>query len=582
MNILGISDVTGNHSHSCIALLQEGELCFALSEERLSRVKNDNRFPSHTIQVALDYSGLRLEDIDQFACAYPPANYYGSLLKRSKWDLPRSLFGVLKRRPLKLLKYLGPNIKKGLFDPKGNNGLFDMGVPSERFRFIDHHLAHVSAAFRSSEFDECLGISYGGFAPRISGENLAGALFRCHGNRIEFLEPIPYFAAGCFFSGITVALGFNYMEQEGKTMGLAALGNPETCYEELRYLLPRYRDGQWRVYKNWIDYVMSPRKEVFLGTRTGRKILKLIDRHSPQDVAAAAQRILEENVTSLINFSMAKYSTSHLAVAGGIFLNIKLNRRLKDNPIVKEIFIHPHTGDGCTAIGAALETYAVFGLDQRLHISDMGLGMEYSDAAIENELRRKGTELIYEKCNGNVPDYAAQRLAESKIIGWFQGREEYGPRSLGHRCILGDPRKRNIRDRINEQIKLREAFIPLAVSCLAKHGSEFFKNYTATPFMTLAYQAYRNKVGIIPAALHVDGSSRVQGVDNACYALFRRLVDKFYQLTNIPMVLNTSLNQHGEPIAHRPVEAIELLIESPLDELIIGSYIVKKPDNSKA
>ena len=579
MNILGISDVTGNHSHSCIALLQDGKLTFALSQERLSRLKNDHRFPSQAIQIALDYAGLRLEDIDQFACAYPPANYYGSFLQRSKWDLPRSLLGVMWRRPRKLLKYLGPNIKKGLLDPKGSNGLLDMGVPSERFRFIDHHLAHVSAAFRSSGFDECLGISYGGFAPRKSGENLAGAIFRCHGHQIEFLEPIPYFASGCFFSGVSVALGFKYMEQEGKTMGLAALGNPETCYEELRRILPAHRDGQWQAYKNWVDYVMSPRKDVFLGTKSGRILRKLIERHSLQDVAAATQRILEENVVSLVNHCMNKNRLFKLALSGGIFLNIKLNRRILDLPEVTDIFVHPHTGDGCTAIGAALEVYAdLVGKEPRLQISDMGLGIEYSDAAIENELRRKGTELTYEKCKGSVADYAAKQLAESKIIGWFQGREEYGPRSLGHRCILGDPRKRQVRDRINSQIKLRESFIPLSASCLAKHGGEFFQNYVPTPFMTLAYKVRPDKVGAIPAALHVDGTTRVQGVNTSCYGPFRRLVEKFYQITGIPLVLNTSLNQHSEPIAHRPIEAIELLVESSMDELIIGSFIVKKPN----
>ena len=579
MNILGISDVTGNHSHACIALLQDGELTFALSEERLSRVKNDNRFPTQAIQITLDYAGLALDDIDHFVCAYPPANYYGSLLKRSKWDLPRSLLGILWRRPRKLLKYLGPNIKKGLFDPKGSNGLFEIGVQSGRFNFVDHHVAHVSASFYNSGFKECLGISYGGFAPRMSGENVAGAVFRCNAEGIEFLEPIPFFATGCFYSGVSVALGYKYMEQEGKTMGLAAMGNPESCYEQVRAILSSYRDGQWHAYKNWIDYVMSPRREVFIGTKTGRKLLKLINQYNPADVAAATQRVLEENGASLVNHLVEKYGISNLVLAGGIFLNIKLNRRLLDLNTVNDIFIHPHTGDGSTAIGAALEVHAkVTGTAPRINTSDMGLGIEYSDAAIENELRRKGTELLYEKCPGNVAEYAAQCLAESKIIGWFQGREEYGSRSLGHRCILGDPRNLKLRNCINEQIKLRESFIPLGVSCLAKFGQEYFDNYTPTPFMTLAYQVRSDKKTSIPAAFHVDGSARVQGVDSSCYRPFYRLVKKFYELTEIPMVLNTSLNQHSEPIAHRPIEAVELLIDSSIDELIIGSYIVKKPN----
>ena len=577
MNILGISDVTGNHSHSCVALVRDGKLVFALSEERLSRIKNDNHFPRQTIQAALDYAGLSLRNIDQFVCAYPAAKYYSSLIKRSKLDLPRSLMGVAWHRPLKLLRYLAPNIKKGLFDPRSANGLLDLGVNPARFQFIDHHLAHISAAYRSSNFDECIGISYGGFAPKITGENLAGAIFRCSANGIEFLEPIPYFASGCFFSGISVALRFKYMEQEGKTMALAALGDPQICYEDVKRILSVYSNGNWLPYKYWIDYIMTPRKDVFLGTKSGRRPRKMIKKFGPSHVAAAGQRILEENVTSLIQNLSEKYNTSSFVLAGGIFLNVKLNRCIVELPGVQKCFIHPHTGDGSTPIGAALEVFAQkTETDTRIQISDMGLGMEYSDSAIENELRRRGTELVYEKYLGNISEYAAQRLSESKIIGWFQGREEYGPRSLGHRCVLADPRYSRLRKKITIQIKKREEFLPLGASCLRKFGNEYFENFQNSPFMTFIYHIKSGKAKLVPGILHVDRTSRVQCVDETCYPPFFNLLCKFYKLTGIPIVVNSSLNQHGEPIVHRPTEAIDLLLSTPMDELLMGSYVVKK------
>jgi len=577
MNILGISDVTGNHSHSSIALLQDGQLTFALSQERISRVKNDPRFPYDAIQAALDFVGLRLDEIDAFACGYPPANYYGSLMHRSKMDLLRSLLGVMTHRPLRLARYLFPNIRKGLFDPKGKNGLLSMGVDKENFYFIDHHLAHVSAAYHFSDFDECLGISYGGFAPHSSGQNVAGAVYRCRENEIEFLEDIPMFATGCYYSGISVALGFKYMEQEGKTMGMAALGDASACYDDVKRVSTQFADGQWHPYSHWIDYVMSPRKDVFLGSKSGRRLSKILDRHLPQDLAAAAQQVWQENITNFIKYLIEKYSIDNFVLAGGNFLNARIVQHIAELPEVKEVFVHPHTGDGSTTIGAAIEVHRMLVQEPvRLPIRDMGLGMEFDDIAIEHDLRRWGSSVKFSKIDTDISLYVAQQLAAGKIIGWFQGREEYGPRSLGHRCILADPRFVGLRDKITTMIKKRESFIPISPSCLAEYCLEYFEKFTPTPYMTRTFTVRPHQRKNIPAALHRDGTARVQAVDETCYLPFRKIIEHFYSITGVPMVLNTSLNRHGEPIVHRPLEAVKLLQETPLDELVIGSFSVKK------
>ena len=576
MNILGISDVTGNHSHSSVAILQEGRLAFALSQERISRVKNDCRFPREAIQAALDFTHLRLADIDYFACGYPPANYYRSLSRYSKFDVPRSFIGALLRSPRKLLKYLAPNIRKALFDPKKVNGLFDFGAPAEKFQFIDHHLAHVSAGYFASGFDDALAVSYGGFAPHESGQNVAGAVYRCRGDAIEFLEDIPMFAGGVFFSGVAVALGMKYMQEEGKIMGLAATGDYHTCYDPLRKLAVHYHHDHWKKYKNWVDYIMSPRADAFLGTKSGRRLQKLIRQHGPADVASAAQHLWQKNIVRMLQHYLQKYDARRVVLTGGTFLNVKINSAIEALDEVDEIYVHPHTGDGSTAIGAAIEmSRRATGKPARMDLTDVGLGVEFTDASIESAIRRFGSILKYKKI-ADASTFAAGRLADGNIVGWFQGREEYGPRALGHRCILADPRQLEMKNRINRDIKGRELWIPIAASVLAEHGDDYFENFVNSPHMTRAYMAKKKHYSDILAALHVDGTSRAQSVDKKAYKPFRKMLQNFFKRTQMPLLLNSSLNRHGEPIVHRPDDALQLLLDTPLDELVIGSFSVVK------
>jgi carbamoyltransferase len=576
LNILGISDVTGNHSHSSIAILQDNHLAFALSQERISRVKNDSRFPKEAIQAALDYTHLRLNDIDHFACGYPPANYYNSLMQYSKFDVPRAFLGALFRSPKKLSRYLAPNIKKALFDAKNINGLIEMGVPPEKFHFIDHHLAHVSAGYFSSTFDNALAISYGGFAPHSSGQNVAGAVYLCRGDSIEFLEDIPMFAGGTYFSGVAVALGMRYMQQEGKVMGLAATGDYHDCYDRMRKYAAHFHHEHWTKNKNWVDYIMSPREDAFLATKSGRKLSKLIRQYGPADVAAAAQHLWEKNIVRLVNHLVHKYGVHQLVLTGGTFLNIKINSKIEALEEVSGIFVHPHTGDGSTTIGAAIEmNRQAGGKPLRLDMANVGLGIDFTDASIEMAIRRFGSALKYKKI-GEPSTYAAGRIAEGKIIGWFHGREEYGPRSLGHRCILADPRNVALKNRINRDIKGRELWLPVAASILAENGDDYFEAFVSTPHMARAFTARPEHADFIKGALHADSTSRVQAVGKKDYKPFRKLLQNFYRRTNMPMVLNSSLNRHGEPIVHRPFEALQLLMDTPLDELIIGNYSVQK------
>jgi len=571
MNILGLSDVTGNHSHSSVALLQDGRLAMALSQERVSRIKNDSTFPQAAIEAVLSDVRLRMDDIDVFACGYPAPRYYTSLLERSPLDLPRTLAGVALRRPDRLLKYLLPNLKKAIYDP--SHAASSSVLPSGKLVFIDHHLAHVTAAYAASGTEECLAISYGGFAPHADGRNVAGAVYRCCGDDIEFLQDIPYFATGCWFSGVTVALGYRYMEQEGKTMGLAGLGDAEACYDAVSRVTTRFIDGTWRPYAHWLDYVFTPRADVFLSSRSGRFLQGLLKQHRPEEIAAAAQRVWQENLLHFIRYLIGVYRIKKFALAGGLFLNAAINRLIAEQAGVESLFIFPHAGDGSTPIGAALQAHrSATGVLPRRPITDAAWGCGFDRAAVLQDLQTCGGPLRFAELS-DAPAYAAKQINDGKIIGWFQGREEYGPRSLGQRCILADPRRPEMKRTLNRR-KQREEWIPLGVSCLAEQGDAYFDHWQPSPFMTRLFRVRGDRRAEVPAAVHGDGSCRVQAVAGSA-DLFRKLLECFYGLTGTGMVLNSSLNRHGEPIVHRPADAMHLLLAGVIDELVIGDSVIK-------
>ena len=571
MNILGLSDVTGNHSHSCVALLENGSLAMALSQERLSRVKNDCAFLQTAIDTVLAEQGLRLDDIDLFACGYPAPRYYASLFNRNWLDLPAALFGVAIRRPDRLLKYLAPNVKKALYDP--SHSAAKSNLAKNKLIFIDHHLAHVTAAYAASGLEECLAISYGGFAPHADGRNVAGAVYLCRGDQIRFLEDIPFYATGCWYSGITVALGFRYMQQEGKTMGLAGLGNPQTCYESVQSIATRFAADRWQPYRYWLDYLFTPRAEVFLSSRSGRRLSHLVQEHGAEDVAAAAQRIWQENLQNFITYLIAKYRLNQFVLAGGLFLNVSINRMIAEQTDAATVFVFPHPGDGSTPIGAALLAhYSQTGTLPRIPITDTAWGCCFTPTDILQEFSGLA-HLLQVKDVTDPAGYAAQQIRLGRIIGWFQGREEYGPRSSGRRCILAAAVNEKFKLEINRR-KGREPWIPLGVSCLLEKGADFFDHWQPSPFMTRTFQVKEAQQAVIPAAVHADGSCRVQSVAKEPDRLFRKMLECIYDLTGIGLLLNSSLNRHGEPLVHRPAEAMALLLDGVIDELVIENLVI--------
>jgi carbamoyltransferase len=575
MIIMGFNDIAGAHHNSSVALIVDGTIRFAVSEERFSRIKYDMNFPEISLQHALHYAGIQLSDVDFFVAGYPPSSFYADLFCRRLTDLPRSVIGLIGHNVAGFIKYLIPNFRKMYQPARYSNGLKNLGIPEEKIYYLDHHLSHASSAYRCSGFDDCLTISMDGFGPNAGGKNIAGQVYLCKNGRMNLLEEIPLYATALWYSAFTVCLGLRYMDGEGKTMGLAAYGKPEICYEMIKDMVFYHENGRWIGYPYWIDYIMVPRDEVLFQTVSGRRIMGLIEKYGKENVAAAAQKLLEERVLAYIDYLHNRYEFSRVALAGGTFLNVKLNKLLYERSYIDEIFVHPHASDGGTAVGAALELYyRKSGVSTFSKLIDSNLGVEFSDAEIEKDLELFKDKVEWRKLGGKLPGYVAEALVQGKVLGWFQGREEWGPRALGRRSVLADPRNPETRDVINHKMKNREWFMPFAPSCLEDKGDLYFKNFCQSPFMTLAFDVIDGKESDISAAIHVDKTARVHSVrrDNP---LYYQVIEHFYKKTGVPVILNTSFNKHGLPIVHRPKEAIEHLIWGCVHELAIGSYIVR-------
>ncbi|MBN1542978.1 hypothetical protein JW992_12600, partial [candidate division KSB1 bacterium] len=352
MIVLGFNDCSGNHFNSSVALVKDGKLVFAASEERYSRIKYDRSFPAQALQAALRFQNIELADIDFVAVGYPPSSFYGDLFCRRPSDLPRSLAALSPRGWIGLLQYLWPNFRKMYRPGAPCEMLTELGVAAEKIHFVDHHLAHAASAYRCSGFDRCLTISLDGFGPNGQGRNISGQVYRCENGAMHLVEELPLFATMLWYSAVTVCLGLKFLDGEGKTMGLAAYGDPDRAASELREILASSQNGVLEGYPYWIDFIFTPRRDVLLASHTGRLILRLIRRYGRADVAAAAQRLLEESVLAWIRTLLQQHPFRRLALAGGTFLNVKLNKLIRELPNVEEIFVHPHASDGGTAIGA--------------------------------------------------------------------------------------------------------------------------------------------------------------------------------------------------------------------------------------
>jgi carbamoyltransferase len=571
MYTLGINAV---YHDSAAALVKDGALVAAAEDERFTHVKHGKRpipfstylLPYDAIDYCLRAAGIALKDVDHVAYSYDPY----LLLGAHRDDATITL-------PLEPSAHPTPAEWEAAWDPLFLSSIVNAprqlagGAPlhlQARFRgvraadltwhVVEHHIAHAASAFHASPFDRAAVLTLDGRGERATTTYSIG-----HGNRLERIGQVdmPH-SLGMLYEDVTDYLGFLRSSDEYKVMALASFGTPR-YRDEFRDIVRLGADGQ---------YTLQPLR---LTERFGPARLKggpTEQRH--YDIAHSLQLVLEESALALVRWLHERTGEENLCMAGGVALNCVMNARLRDRGPFTRIWVQPAAGDAGTALGAALWVDARERAtdERRFRMDHAYYGPAYGDDEIEQFLR--WSKLPYRRlCN--VAEEAADILARDKVIGWFQGRMEYGPRALGARSILASPIHAEMQNRLNE-IKDREDFRPVAPVVLEEEASNWFANADVSPFMLFVYDVIPEKADQIPAVRHVDGTARIQTVNRAQNPAYYDLLKAFQSRTGVPVLVNTSFNTRGEPIVCSPRDAIECFWTSPLDALVIGSFLIEK------
>jgi carbamoyltransferase len=551
-------------SHDTAAcLLEDGRLVALAEEERFNRQRHTKRFPDQAIELCLGLAGIGVGEVDVVAFAHRPG-----------LDLARGVADALARRAPKRLAvqaYVDANLlrKEAAFRARWRY--------RGRIDHVGHHDAHAASAFFASPFDRAAVLTLD-----RGGDFLSTTLQVGTGSRLARLAELRNpDSLGEVYSALTWYLGFEPNADEGKTMGLAPYGR-DKLVGELADLVRRTPDGLFRVNLAWFAYhreggwLSRPFLERFGPPRTPESAIA--ERH--QDLAFAVQDLLEETALHVARALRQRSGLPDLCLAGGVALNSVMNSRLLREAGFERIFIQPAASDAGNALGAALWVWHQrLGRPRGPAMTHAFHGAAWTEREQANALAGQGLEV---RTVADPAEEAARLLADGRIVGWFQGRAEVGPRALGARSILADPRRAETKDLVNARVKRREAFRPFAPSVLDEHGPEFFDGYHPNPFMLLVQPVRADRRAQIPAVTHVDGTARLQSVTAAENPLYHRLITRFAAHTGIPVILNTSFNLRGEPIVHRPAEAVADFRRSDMDALFLGSLLATKPGSQIA
>jgi len=554
---LGINYSEMHDSAACIA--RDGHILFAVAEERLSRLKHDARFPTLSIEACLAAAGIRADQLDFVCFGWPPA------IEALKHDLKCMAAGSL---PLNYIDLVS-TVRRNLNHTRKQNGKkqFLARFPTKaQFRFVEHHLAHAISAYSFSGFDDAAVLVLDG-----RGAWEASSLWHGRDGRLQHVWTIPWpNSLGLFYAQFTQYLGFQPYSDEWKVMGLAPYGEPGINLRD--FIVPD--DNPYKVSTRLLlDDKPAPLAGITARLGPQREAESDIDpKH--KNVAFAVQDACEEAMMTLARAAVAKTGSRNICLAGGVALNSKANGKILSSGIVDRIFVQPAAGDDGVCLGAALAPYLDNGGKLPMHkMRHAYLGAENSDEEIEKALT------TYKLRATRVSDpaaAAAEMLANGKILGWVQGRMEFGPRALGARSILADPRDPEMNAKVNNAVKFREWWRPFAPSMLAEVAGEYIESATDSPFMILTAQVKPEKRSVIPSVTHVDGSARPQTVEQDVNPLYWRLIREFGNRTGVPVVMNTSFNLRGEPIVSTPTDAVRTFFSSGMDALVIGSFVVEK------
>jgi len=595
--ILGISAF---YHDSAAAIIIKGEIIAAAQEERFTRKKHDASYPFNSIEFVLKFANLNLSDIDQIVFFEKPFLKFERLLETYVAFAPRGFKSFCLAMPIWLKEKLFQ--KKMIFDKLKIHD--DNFKDESKIYFSNHHLSHAASAFFPSPFNESIVLTADGV-----GEWATTTVAIGKGNNLEIKKEIHFpHSLGLLYSAFTYYTGFKVNSGEYKLMGLAPYGEPIYKDKILKNLIDIKEDGSFHLDQKFFNYAtgltMTSQKfhDLFGQEPRDAKKEQLTQFH--MDIAASIQKVTEDVMIKLAKFLKKEFKIPNLCLAGGVALNCVANGKILKEKIFDNIWVQPAAGDAGGSLGAALALWHIEQNNPRIvnpndDMKGSYLGPEYSQKEIEDELLKNGAKfnVLNEE---ELINKTASDLSLGQAIGWFQGRMEFGPRALGARSILGDPRSSKMQKILNLKVKYRESFRPFAPSILREDLSEWFEINEDSPYMLMVARIHKNKIiemtdeqkelfGIeklnvkrseIPAVTHIDYSARIQTVHKETNKKYFELIKKFKEKTNCPVIVNTSFNVRGEPIVNTPTDAFNCFMGTDLDKLVIGNcYLDKKNQN---
>ncbi|MDE3034752.1 MAG: carbamoyltransferase [Nitrospirota bacterium] len=559
-----------NLRDAAAALLQDGRILAAAEEERFVRIKHVTALPLRAIRSCLEEAGVGLEDVDAIAVPWK----YWVIGRRAALAL-----GSMVRSP-QLCRVKAQRSAERLSREWAEQVLLASKLKAAFGRcratpvFLDHHLCHAASTFLVSPFERAAIMVVDG-----ASEAHTSMLGLGEGQQIAVLKrtDLPH-SLGQFYAALTAYLGFTPDQDEYIVMGLAAYGEPRYAETLRRQILALEPEGAFRLNTRLLDFHLArvglfvPELLRLLGPNR-KQDEEIAQRH--RDIAASAQLILEETLLHLARYLKQATGADNLCLAGGVAFNCVANSRLRQEAGFRQVYVQPAAGDAGAALGSALWLSSRRGaLREREAMRSAYLGPQFSEANCRQAAERTGLS-VQALSEDVLCDRVAEELAHGRLVFWFQGRMEWGPRALGNRSLLADPRREDMRELINSKVKLRQPFRPFAPSVLEERAADYFELTESSPFMLFTHKARPSAKGVIPAVIHVDGTARVQTVDREANPRYRKLIEAFERRTGVPVLLNTSFNVN-EPIVCTPDEAVNCFLRTEVDWLVLGNLLVKR------
>ena len=574
MYILGINAF---HGDSSACLLKDGKVLCATEEERFRRVKHWAGFPSEAIKFCLEDEGISIEQVDHITISRDPkANFFKKVLHSLKNSISISTIWNRLTNAKKVSSVKGELAK--IFE------LPESEIKAEVHN-IEHHRSHIASSFFASRFDKSAILSIDGFGDFTSTMTAIGK-----GNKFDVLDEVNYpHSLGVFYSTVTQFLGFPNYGDEYKVMGLAPYGEAKYL-KELEQILTLTDDGFFKLNRKYFKHFKegvamsweggSPTIESLFTPEWEKLFRKAREKNDELeqfhiDLATSVQKFTEKVIFHMLNHLQKKTGCENICITGGVAQNSVANGKILENTNFKNIYIPSAGHDAGTSIGSALYLYnQILGKERLEEITSAYFGKKSSQEEIVKVLEKENVEYkIYS--DEDLYEKVSDKLVDGGVVGWFQGRAEFGPRALGHRSIIVDPRRKDAKDLLNEKIKRRESFRPFAPSILKEAVSDYFVQKDTVPFMEKVFDIKKEKYDEIPAVTHVDGTGRLQSVDNEVSPRYHKLISKFAEKSGVPILLNTSFNEN-EPIVNKPEEALSCFLRTKMDMLVMENIIIER------